>query len=84
MNIGILNKKSLGPFRPVKTRGPGFSGPARLGPRAGPRFTISTHDQKSGYGSGLHCWNLLKLLTLCQRSLSKDYQAIIIVAITTF
>ena len=47
MNRGILNKKSLGPFRPVKARGPGFSGPvrpvsARLGPRAGPRFAISS------------------------------------------
>ena len=47
MHRGILNKKSLNPFRPVsarKARGPGSSGPARPGPRAGPGLTISSRN----------------------------------------
>ena len=66
MHRGILNKKSLGPFRPVRPAGLDFQarpGPARFGPRAGPGYAISSYDidndTKVHYANGSSCCRVL-------------------------
>ena len=54
LHTGLLKKNFLNPFGPVRPHGPGFSGPARPGPRAARPVAISKYNT-SMHVIEIHC-----------------------------